>query len=203
MKKDQLPSFECAKLVDGLFVEVGTWEGDYSYELLKHTQCKKLYCVDPYKHFEGSIYPDGMNSLTQVEFDTKYNTVCNRFSEFGDRVEFLRLNSCDAAKKFEDGSLDFVYIDGNHDFKFVLDDILAWYPKVKNGGYLCGDDIYSTNMNEHDSDGNVLRVWTRDLNGNPACWGKYGTYAALLKAKEILNFEYTIDQSQFIVKKTL
>jgi hypothetical protein len=203
MKYDQQPSFQCAKSIDtGVFVEVGTWEGDFSYELLKHTNCKQLYCVDPYKHFEDSSYPDGMNSLTQAEFDSKYNTVRNRFSEFGNRVEFLRSNSSDAAKSFEDGSVDFAYIDGNHEYKAVLDDILAWYPKVKNGGYLCGDDICSTDMKEHDSEGNVLRIWARKSDGSPLYWGKYGTYAALLKAKEILRFDYTINNSQFIIKKS-
>jgi hypothetical protein len=58
-------------------------------------------------------------------------------------------------------------------------------------------------MKEHDADGNVLRVWSRDSSGNPSCWGKYGTYAALLKAKDMLHFEYTINQSQFIVQKTV
>jgi len=48
-----------------------------------------------------------------------------------------------------------------------MTDLKSWFPKVKTGGYLCGDDIGTTNLDEHDEDGNVLRIW-----------GKYGTFKA-------------------------
>jgi cephalosporin hydroxylase len=41
---------------------------------------------------------------------------------------------------FENNSLDFVYIDANHAYNYVVQDIELWYPKVKKGGYLCGHD---------------------------------------------------------------
>lgn len=191
----QKPSLTKAISMNGIFVEVGTWEGNFAYELLTQTECSKLYCVDPYKHFDDSIYPDAINSLTQEQFNDKYNGVCRRFSEFGNRVEFIRKTSNDAALQFKDESLDFVYIDGNHEFQSVLLDILVWYPKVKKGGFLCGDDVYSTDLNEHDADGNIMR------GDYPVCWGKYGTYTAVVKAKAILNYEFTIEQTQFIIHK--
>lgn len=193
MKQDQQPSFYAAKMLPdgGIFVEVGTWEGEFSQELLANTNCKKLYCVDPYKHFDNEEYPDGMNTLTQQQFDDKYENVRKRFEVFGNRVEFIRKESMEAAKLFEDNSLDFVYIDGNHDYKYVLADIQAWYPKVKVGGWLCGDDIYSQNLEEHDKDGNVLRVWS------PNCWGKYGTYKAIVDS----GLKFMISQTQFLVLK--
>ena len=48
--------------------------------------------------------------------------------------------SADAAKMVPDGSLDFVYIDGNHGYDAVLDDLMAWTPKVKEGGFIAGHD---------------------------------------------------------------
>lgn len=201
MKPDQTPSLRAAQTQSGIFVEVGTWEGDFSYELLTTTTANKVYCVDPYKHFDDESYPDGMNSLTQEQFDAKYETTRDRFRRFGDRAEFLRMGSVEAARLFPDESIDFVYIDGNHDSKAVLEDIRAWYPKVKNGGYLCGDDIYSTELSEHDSNGNVLRVWGTDAEGKPTCWGHYGSYTALLKAREEFGFACTIQDTQFIIQK--
>lgn len=203
MKLNQTPSLTVAKNIPdgGIFLEVGTWEGDFSYALLKNTNCKKLYCVDPYKKFTDNSYPDGMNSLSQEEFDLKYSNVKNKFLQFEDRVEFVRTESVKASILFEDNSLDFVYIDGNHNYPNVLQDILVWYPKVKSGGYLTGDDIYSTNLNEHDDDGNVTRIWYRDSNGNPSCWGKYGTYKALVDAQKILRFNFQIIENQFIIRK--
>jgi hypothetical protein len=204
MKIDQLPSLVAAQTKKNkltTFIEIGTWEGDFSFELLTKTNCNKLYCIDPYKHFDDSSYPDGMNLLTQKQFDNKYNIVKQRFNEFGSRVEFIRDISYNAVKLFDNESIDFIYIDGNHDYKYVLEDILIWYPKVMKGGYLCGDDIHSVDMDEHDSDGNVLRVWSTDAKGKPSCYGKYGTYAALLKASSILNFNFIIDGTQFIIQK--
>ena len=46
----------------------------------------------------------------------------------------------DAVKTFEDNSLDFVYIDGNHDFLNVAQDIHYWFKKVRPGGILSGHD---------------------------------------------------------------
>jgi hypothetical protein len=194
-KPDQTPSLQAAAAVcsaaqgGGICVEVGTWEGDFSAALLRLTNCRKLYCVDPYKHFDDDSYPDGMNKLTQVEFDAKFAKTKQRLeTEFGDRVIMLRLTSLEAAKLFENGSIDFVYIDGNHDYKAVLEDVLTWYPKLKSSsGVLCGDDIVSTVLAYHDKNGNVKKVW------GPNCWGYYGTYKAIVDSK----IPFIIDGTQF------
>jgi hypothetical protein len=193
MKKDQKPSLDIAKDIpdQGIFVEIGTWEGGFSYELLKQTNCKKLYCVDPYRHFDDGVYPDAMNNLTQQEFDRKFFNTKNYLKQFGERVEFLRETSSKAATLFADNSIDFVYIDGNHDYSYVKTDILTWYPKIKSGGWMCGDDIYSKNLDEHDKDGNYFRQWSEN------CWGKYGTFKALIDS----GLPYTIKETQFIIHK--
>jgi len=55
-------------------------------------------------------------------------------------VEVIRMDSCEAAEIFIEGSLDLVFIDANHSFKGVTADIEAWLPKVRSGGILCGHD---------------------------------------------------------------
>lgn len=52
----------------------------------------------------------------------------------------MRMDSVKAAEAFSDGSLDFVFIDADHSYDGVCRDIEAWYPKVKDGGLLCGHD---------------------------------------------------------------
>jgi hypothetical protein len=185
------------KCTSGVFVEVGTWTGSFSRRLLESTTCKKLYCVDPYKHFDDDIYPDAINNHTQESFDQVYKSTQKSLECFGDRVEFIRLCSSEAVKFFENESLDFVYIDGNHDYKIVEEDIRLWYPKVKKGGYLCGDDIYSLDLSEHDSDNNVTRIWTRNIDGSPACWGKYGTYTACLTNEKLYGIKFVYEDTQF------
>lgn len=181
----------------GLFVEVGTWTGNFSIRLLESTTCDRLYCVDPYKHFDDDVYPDAINNLSQENFNKVFETTRKTLERFGDRVHFIRQCSADAVKIFSDQTLDFVYIDGNHDYKFVEEDIRLWYPKVKVGGYLCGDDVHSLNLSEHDPDGNVTRVWTRDVYGNPSCWGKYGTYPACLANEKLYNIKFLFEDTQF------
>jgi len=56
--------------------------------------------------------------------------------------EIIKATSMDAVKTFADESLDFVYIDANHNYEFVRDDIREWSKKVRKGGIVCGDDYY-------------------------------------------------------------
>lgn len=200
MKQDQMPSLMKALSIcteNSVFVEIGTWEGGFAEELLRYTKCKKLYCVDPYRHFDNNEYPDSMNSLAQNQFDAVFANTKNRLSKYGDRVEFIRDLSVDASHKFADNSVDFVYIDGNHEFAYVDADIKTWFPKVKTGGYLCGDDVVSYDMNEHDADGNCTKVWNRNPDGTPKGWGKYGTYPACLKNETDLGIKFTFEGTQF------
>ena len=57
------------------------------------------------------------------------------------RVELLGEKSVDAARHFADGSLDFVFIDGDHSYESVRDDIAAWFPKLVPGGLIAGHDF--------------------------------------------------------------
>ena len=57
-----------------------------------------------------------------------------------DQGVMIRATSEVAADIFADESLDFVYIDANHAYDFVKQDMTLWYPKVKKGGYLGGHD---------------------------------------------------------------
>jgi hypothetical protein len=57
-----------------------------------------------------------------------------------DNVDKVKMKSKCAVDKFENESLDLVYIDGDHRFECVMIDILLWLPKIKIGGYICGHD---------------------------------------------------------------
>src|SRR3990167_6747852 len=55
---------------------------------------------------------------------------------------FIRDYSMNAVKDFEDNSLDFVYIDGDHCFESATNDIAEWSKKVRPGGIVSGDDYF-------------------------------------------------------------
>ena len=54
----------------------------------------------------------------------------------------LKMTSMEAVKKFENESIDFVFIDGSHEYEDIKNDIISWMPKVKKGGVLAGHDYY-------------------------------------------------------------
>ena len=62
--------------------------------------------------------------------------MCEQFSS-DDRVEIVRATSVEAAKNFTDEHFDAVYIDGDHRYEAVRADIDAWFPKIRNEGFLC------------------------------------------------------------------
>jgi hypothetical protein len=57
-------------------------------------------------------------------------------------ARFIKAPSFEGGKLVEDNSLDFVYIDDNHEFDYVLLSLIAWVPKVKRGGIIAGHDYY-------------------------------------------------------------
>lgn len=76
------------------------------------------------------------------EGEETYRRYLQNIEPVSDRVETMRLSSLDAAKQFADRSCDFVFIDASHEFEDVLDDLRAWYPKVKSGGVFAGHDYH-------------------------------------------------------------
>ncbi len=112
--------------------EIGVWRGYMSVALLSRRDLT-LYMVD---NWEGLSEP-GYTSEDQpcnMEFATS-NTVYA-----APRRHILQMDSVEAAKRLDDGSLDFVFIDADHSYKAVVDDIQAWMPKIKKGGWLSGHD---------------------------------------------------------------
>ncbi len=134
-------------------VEVGVAAGDHIHRLLSDTKIEKIWGVDPYvlDSWDLSGYIDMDNQYGG--FDNFYSLVSNRLSSHGDRVELIRMTSVEAAKKFKDNSLDFVYIDGDH--TDIQSDVDAWESKVKPGGYIMGHDWM------HPSFGTITDVLTQ------------------------------------------
>jgi hypothetical protein len=63
-------------------------------------------------------------------------------------VQFIQAPSAEAAKSIPDGSLDWVYIDADHDYDNAKQDLLAWFPKVRHGGIVAGHDYLNWDVAE-------------------------------------------------------
>ena len=141
-------------------VEVGVYSGSWSDYILGNTSIGKIYQIDPYKNFSNNEYKDAMN---QQNLEVVFKIAKNLLSKYEGRHEFLRGVSEDFINKFENESLDVVYIDGNHAFEYAKKDIELWYTKVKKGGLLIGDDYVDLIIKYHENgELGCLRV-TEDL----------------------------------------
>lgn len=121
----------------GKGVEVGTFKGEFSKEIMENWE-GSLYMVDVWRPLSNEEYLDASNHGNHK--NQIYGDAMNNISGFEDRAVMVRASSKVASNMFEDNSLDFVYIDANHAYDYVVQDIELWYPKVKEGGYLCGHD---------------------------------------------------------------
>jgi hypothetical protein len=117
--------------------EIGVYRGDFS-QILLDAGCTVLG-VDPY--VTSAAYPYALVDATVTDLDALCADVQARFASREWRL--VRMASVDAAMTVPDGSLDFVYIDGDHRCSAVVADIRAWAPKVKVGGLIAGHD-YTT-----------------------------------------------------------
>jgi predicted O-methyltransferase YrrM len=113
--------------------EIGVFEGEYSEILCKANPNAKLYSIDPW-----TVHPDYFIFIKKDTFKNAYKKAKSRLSHLN--CEIVRKYSLEAVKDFADGSLDFVYIDGDHSFQACTNDIAEWSKKVKMGGIISGHD---------------------------------------------------------------
>lgn len=115
--------------------EIGVKEGRFISHLLENFPELTMYAVDPWEE-----QPEGNEDYREWDFNNIYNRYKAAVKPYSDRVIELREYSETAADKIPDGSLDFVFIDAQHDYYSCKRDIALWLPKVKKGGLLSGHD---------------------------------------------------------------
>jgi len=132
------------ELPDGAHaVEIGCWKGRsaafLAVEIINSGKNIKFDCVDPWSDSWQECEENG-----PVNTSTSAGSLYEQFLENMKPVENyytpLRMTSIEAAALYKNNSLDFVFIDANHSYKAVKENILAWLPKVKLGGILAGDE---------------------------------------------------------------
>jgi len=147
------PMFEAAKKLFGdkpvVGVEVGTSAGKNACEVLDEwKEITKLYCIDYYPTYSDFKSIDAQQTML-------YHAITNFIKQ--PKIYLIIEPSTIACNKFESESVDFVYIDANHSYSFVKEDISAWLPKVKKGGVIGGHDL-DWKDTEYDNEYAVLRA---------------------------------------------
>ena len=121
------------------FVEIGAWRGrSSSYMAVEIINSGKNIKFDVVDHWLGSSEHQ-MNP--SVKRGTLYDEFINNTKPVNHIINPLRMTSVEASKLYDDNSLDFVFIDASHEYEFVKEDIKHWFPKVREGGIIAGDDM--------------------------------------------------------------
>lgn len=115
--------------------EIGVARGDNAEMLCREIPGLELWCIDVWCEYKGNN-----RGGSQRKHDNNYNQTVERLKPYNTHI--MISTSMDAVETFKDGELDFCYIDGNHDYKYVLEDITEWSKKVRKGGIISGHDAY-------------------------------------------------------------
>ena len=119
-------------------VEVGAWKGRSTSAMgVMIKNSGKNIKFDVVDTFLGSEEHQNQESIQK---GTLYSEYINNIAPVEDVVNTIVGDSSNVANFYKDESLDFVFLDGDHSYEGITKDILAWFPKLKPGGILAGDD---------------------------------------------------------------
>lgn len=125
------------KVIENI-VEVGVFKGEYSKELIKKFSPKKIYLVDIFEGYVKSGDKDGINYQT-VNLNDEFIKLKKEY-ETNPSVNIIKSDSKSFLKQLSDETIDLIYIDGDHSYEAVKNDLQLSFSKVKNNGYICGHD---------------------------------------------------------------
>jgi predicted O-methyltransferase YrrM len=120
-------------------LEVGTWMGRSARVFADNTK-GTVFCID--------TWADNAYGDAPAEMTSKPNWLWDEFvNNHKDNIDLaivvpIRANSVEAAMMLVNQRYDLIFIDAGHNYEDVRSDILAWRPLLREGGILCGHDLY-------------------------------------------------------------
>lgn len=134
-------------------VEIGAWKGRTTFHLLQ--VCKSLVVIDPWEGLE--IYPnDNFTNDGNV-----FGEFCKNFSRYyfhkGKQLEIYKKPAAQVTREMhQDRMFDMVFIDADHRYDCVVEDIGCWVNRVRAGGWLCGHDYHKSHWFTIDAVNDVI-----------------------------------------------
>lgn len=180
---------------NGIGVEIGVFKGEFSKKILNLWN-GTLYMVDVWRPL-GKEYEDASNHSVHVD---AYTQTMENIKGLEDKGIMIRATSEVASNIFSDNSLDFIYIDANHAYDFVVKDIELWFPKLKKGGVFAGHDYI--NMDWY-NDPNFAPnnkdkyIWTINSDNTSVYHGVFGVNPAVDEFCSKNNYNINITEEWF------
>ena len=138
-------------------LELGVWVGVTTFWLMQNTQLN-MTCVDAWEvqhdnpeydwqYNKKPRYKQGqLIRLEELKPEERWDHHANEkyfrkeAAKWGDRIKIIKGRSLDIVGQIPNNSMDFIFHDSDHSYPFVKNEIEAYMPKLKSGGYVIGDD---------------------------------------------------------------
>ena len=123
-------------------VELGVYKGDFAEKLLRNCDLiAKYYMIDPWRHLDNWNKPANLKDDTFEQF---LSETISKTDFAAEKRIILRGKTTDVIEKIPDGELEFAYINGDDTLRGITIDLIRLFPKVKNGGWIGGDNFSKT-----------------------------------------------------------
>ena len=123
--------------------EVGVHAGDTTKFILENLPgIKKYHAIDPwvsYEMYDGKMYRKPGNRKHKT-FDAAYKNYLKAIKPFKQHIVTYRMTSVEAAVYIGKNYLDWVFIDANHEYEYIKENLKLWSKRVKPGGLVSGHD---------------------------------------------------------------
>lgn len=140
-KRDKLRARMLGRLPKGAVVaEIGVWEGAFSARIMEICAPSALHLIDPWLYMPEFGNTGFGRKKNEHLMEQKWHDVVARFKD-EPRVTVHRGLSEVVLGGMPDGSLDWVYIDANHNEPYIGNDLALCLAKVKHDGIIAGDDF--------------------------------------------------------------
>ena len=127
-------------------VEIGVYKGENAIEMLANCPALFLFLVDNYDRITKDAA--GTYPYTSEEMKLVKAEAIQLLQSFNNRYMFIFKSSNEAVKEFNDLFFDYIYIDGDHRYEQIKQDLDFWYPKLKLGGIFAGHDFNEGGVNK-------------------------------------------------------
>lgn len=162
--------------------EIGVYQGEFAEHLLRScSSIEQYYLIDPWRQLDAWEKPANVKSAV---FERYLQEALARTEFAADKRVVLRGKTTEVIDAIADNSLDFAYIDGDHTLKGITIDLIRLYPKIRNGGWIGGDDFSST-------------VWQHRTRYEPTLVFPFTVYFAEAMGARL----YALPHNQFLLEK--
>jgi hypothetical protein len=127
-------------------VEIGVCNGCFLLPITYINNNILSYGIDPYKSYiqndiDNIKYQSNILTTNVILLDNIYNRLINNINKFNLNIKIIKDESENCAIFFENNNIDILHIDGNHNYDYVLKDLLLYHEKIKDNGIIIINNI--------------------------------------------------------------